>query len=60
MNTSQQQLPVSSAGETPSLQRRFTADLSKMPIAPIGELNQNTEPLEVPAIVSVILRSQHD
>ena len=48
----QQPQPQSSGTETPSLQRRFTADMSKMPIAPIGELNQNTEPLEVPAIVS--------
>ena len=52
MTTSQQQLPSSSGGETPALPRRFTADMSKMPIAPIGELNQNTEPLEVPTIVS--------
>lgn len=52
MSNNQPQLPPSSGAETPSLQRRFTADMSKMPIAPIGELNQNTEPLEVPAIVS--------
>ena len=52
MTTSQQQIPTSSGGDAPSLQRRFTADMSKMPIAPIGELNQNTEPLEVPTIVS--------
>ncbi len=52
MGTSQQQLPASSGAEPPSLQRRFTADLSKMSIAPIGELSQNTEPLEMPNIVS--------
>ena len=47
------QMPPSSGSETPNNQRRFTADMSKMPIAPIGELNQNTEPLEMPAIVSL-------
>lgn len=54
MATSQQQLPTSAGGEPPGLQRRFTADMSKMAsIAPIGELNQNTEPLEMPQIVSL-------
>lgn len=52
MSNNPPQLPPSSGTETPSLQRRFTMDMSKMPIAPIGELNQNTEPLDVPAIVS--------
>ena len=52
MSSSQQPLTSSSVGEPPNLQRRFTADMSKMPIAPIGELSQNTEPLEMPNIVS--------
>ena len=42
--------------DAPSLQRRFTADLSKMPpITPIGQMpNQGQESLEIPGTVSEI------
>ena len=53
MTTNQQQPTASSVVEPPGLQRRFTADMSKMaPIGPIEELNQDTEPLEAPPFVS--------